>query len=135
MTNEQQRVGIFLEELNEHYSNHTEISRIEFLGEYIFDFDTYDSAVCEKFATEMLDTIRAIATGKTSEYQADNYLTYLTMVNMPFLKDKLEWGMYIQGAWFCLDNPCTVKNTYIVIQEGREDIRAFIEALLQFATL
>lgn len=78
------------------------LSKLEFLSETIFDFTTYDSEISEMFARNMLEVIECILKNKTFEYQKEpkNYLNYLTMVNMPFLVKKLNWGGSIRGAWF-----------------------------------
>jgi hypothetical protein len=77
-------------------------SKLAFLGSNIFDFTTYDSAMDELFAKKMIEVIDCIIKSKTFEYQNKeaNYINYLTMVNMPFLNGKLEWGTSIRGAWF-----------------------------------
>lgn len=77
-------------------------SRIEFAGSTVFDFTTYDGAMDVYFAKKMLEVIDCILHNKTFEYQKEesNYVNYLTMVNMPFLQDKLDWGTSIRGAWF-----------------------------------
>lgn len=78
-------------------------NKLEFIGNHIFGFTTYDSNIDELFAGKMIKVIQAILDRKTFEYidkGEDNYINYLTMVNMPFLKDKLEWGTSIRGAWF-----------------------------------
>jgi len=77
-------------------------SKLAFLGSDIFDFTTYDGAMDELFAKKMIEVIDCILNGKTFDYQNDeaNYINYLTMVNMPFLNGKLEWGTSIRGAWF-----------------------------------
>lgn len=77
-------------------------NRNQFLGSYIFDFTTYDNDLDEYFAKKMIEVINAILTQTTFDYIKDesNYLNYITMCNMPFLKNKLEWGASIRGAWF-----------------------------------
>ena len=77
-------------------------NKLQFLGNYIFNFTTYDSYIDELFAYKMIEVIECILYGTTFKYQEnrDNYLNYLTMVNMPSLKDKIEWGSSIRGAWF-----------------------------------
>jgi hypothetical protein len=68
-------------------------NKLEFLGEHIFDFTTYDGDMSERFAISMLSVISAISAKNTFDYIADedNYVKYLTMVNMPFLADKITW--------------------------------------------
>ena len=96
--------------LEELYQSSKEIecppdNKLMFLGSNIFKFTTYDGAVDELFAKKMIEVIDCILNKKTSEYHKygenqANYLNYLTMVNMPFLADKLEWGTSIRWAWF-----------------------------------
>lgn len=80
-------------------------NKLMFLGSDIFNFTTYDGAIDELFAKKMIEVIECILNKQTSEYHKHgenqaNYLNYLTMVNMPFLADKLEWGTSIRSAWF-----------------------------------
>jgi len=74
-------------------------SRLDFIGETIFDFTMYDGDASERFAKKMIEVIESIINRTTFDYQTSNYDDYLTMVNMPFLVDKLEWGGSIRGAW------------------------------------
>lgn len=87
-------------------------NKLQFLGDTIFDFTTYDSDIDEVLATRMIEVLDAILNRYTHEYQKDEskYLNYLIMVNMPFLVDKLNWGTSIRGAW--LDSGR--RNDYII---------------------
>jgi hypothetical protein len=52
---------------------------------------------------QTLEVCEVILNGKTVAYinESDaNYKNYITIVNMPFLRGKLEWGTSIRGAWF-----------------------------------
>ena len=72
------------------------LSKLEFLSCYIFDFTTYDSGMDKIFAQKMLDVIECILNKTNFQYieaSNENYLNYLTMINMPFLKDKLDWAI------------------------------------------
>ena len=83
--------------------NYEDLSRLAFVGGMIFNFTTYDSSIDEILATKMLEVIEAILNKNTFEYiegSEENYMNYLTMVNMPFFKYKLSWGTSIRGAWF-----------------------------------
>ena len=83
--------------------NYEDLSKLAFVGGMIFDFTTYDSSIDEILAKKMLEVVEAILNKTTFEYIKvgdDNYLNYLTMVNMPFLDGKLSWGTSIRGAWF-----------------------------------
>ena len=78
-------------------------NKYQFLGSTVFDFTTYDSEMDELFAKNMLEVIECILNRTTFEYQAiskEKYVNYLTMVNMPFLNEILEWSGSIRGAWF-----------------------------------
>ena len=75
--------------------------KLEFIGSVVFDMDTYDGEMDIHFAKKMIEVLQIIINKENFEYikNKDNYLNYLTMVNMPFLKDKLEYGTSIRGAW------------------------------------
>ena len=80
-------------------------NKMAFIGSYIFNFTTYDGSMDELFATKMIEVIDCIVNNKTFDYHKSgenklNYINYLTMVNMPFLKEMIEWGGSIRGAWF-----------------------------------
>ena len=79
-------------------------NKMAFIGNYIFNFTTYDGAIDELFAKKMIEVIDCIVNDKTFDYHKHgedeaNYINYLTMVNMPFLKNMIEWGTSIRGAW------------------------------------
>jgi hypothetical protein len=77
-------------------------SRLEYLGEHIFNFTTYESEYSELIAKKALEVCTAISKGETFEYikEPEGRLWYLLMVNMPFFSDKLEWGTSVRGAWW-----------------------------------
>lgn len=79
-----------------------ELSRLEYLSEYIFDFTTYEDEMAELFAEKMIQVCKAISEKTTWEYIATNEgrMWYLLMVNMPFMSDRIEWGTSIRGAWW-----------------------------------
>jgi len=112
------------------------LSKLEFLSCYIFDFTTYDSGMDKIFAQKMLDVIECILNKTNFQYikaSNENYLNYLTMINMPFLKDKLDWGTSIRGAWFNLDNDCSIRLDEILIPKGADKIELFMGELLKWA--
>jgi len=107
-------------------------SKMEFLGVAIFDFNTYDGTMDVLFSEKMIEVLECILNRTTFEYQEDKekYINYLTMVNMPFLIGKLEYGSSIRGAWF--DNFKTYKLDcdQLIIQKG--ELSEFIKQLIEW---
>lgn len=121
-------------------------SRLEYLSDHIFDFETYDSEKAERFAVMALDVCQAIQQRKTFEYIEDptRYMTFLLMVNMPFFSRRLNWGTSVRGAWWDTSPPNqTELDAYGLWLNDRQvteplklatdDWRQFIDALLDFA--
>jgi len=109
-------------------------TKYHYLAENIFEFTTYDEDVDMLWAMQMVDVCEAIISHNTHKYQKesnDNYLTYLTMVNMPFLVDKLDWGTSIRGAWF--DERHSFEVTALGIVVSSSDTKEFIADLIAFA--
>lgn len=100
-------MGKFIEILDKNFSEQSDMGielkcKMEYLGSVVFDFTTYDSEIYVLFAEHMIPVVKCILERNTFEYQesAIQYVNYLSMVNVPFLHDKLEWGTSIRGAWF-----------------------------------
>jgi hypothetical protein len=84
-------------------TEHVQGDKLLYLGDCVFDFITYVDEYSKHFAAAMLRTLQRIQDGTNFDFiqaSEENHLEYLTMVNMPFLKDRLEWGTSIRGAWF-----------------------------------
>ena len=81
-----------------------ELERLEFLADDIFDFTTYESTISSMMAKKAIEVCKAISDKKTFDYidSEEGNLWYLIMINMPFFKNKLEWGTSIRGAWWDL---------------------------------
>jgi hypothetical protein len=79
------------------------VSRLNYLGEYVFKFTTYDSEMGEFFAAVALEVATAITDNATPAF-IDNstmhHKWYLAMVNMPFFSGRLEWGCSVRNAWW-----------------------------------
>lgn len=77
-------------------------SRLEYLGDHIFNFTTDDGEMAELFARKALEVCSAISDRTTFDYikDAEQYRWYLVMVNMPFFADKIECGTSVRGAWW-----------------------------------
>lgn len=75
-------------------------SRLDYVGEYIFNFTTYDSDMSVLFAKKAIEACLAITEKATFEYIKDpeQYKWFLLMCNMPFFQPKLSWGGSIRGA-------------------------------------
>jgi hypothetical protein len=117
-------------------------SRLEYLGDLIFEFTTYDSSMSRLFATKALEVCRAITEQTTFEYIAneEQYRWYLLMCNMPFFVPILEWGSSVRGAWWVptiiLDS-CGLYNEkgdqIRTLTFSRVDWECFVRCMLLFA--
>lgn len=76
--------------------------KAEFLASDVLGLTTYDSAMDYLLVSKIMDVVHAIDTHTTFEYIKDKskYIDYITCVNMPWFKDKLNWGSSIRGAWW-----------------------------------
>ncbi len=77
-------------------------SRLEYLGEQIFDITTYDSEMSALFARKAVEVCFAINNRLTFDFikEPNNYRWFLLMCNIPFFADRLGWGTSIRGAWW-----------------------------------
>ncbi len=109
-----------------------EMGRAEYLGDYIFDFTTYESFMSKLFAKKAIEVCKAITDRETFEYIEDdeNRRWYLIMVNMPFFHPKLDWGGSIRGAWWHFSEPVQISQLdEIPLEDWDNFIRAMIEFL------
>jgi len=58
----------------------------------------------------------------------DNYIQFITMVNMPFLVDKLECGTSIRGAWLDESKEYEIIGTGINVK--KDELKLFISHLI-----
>jgi hypothetical protein len=107
-------------------------TKMEFLGATIFNFTTYDGEIDILFAEKMIEVLECILNGTTFAYQAnkDKYINYLTMVNMPFMTEKLEWGTSIRGAWFNDYYRYEIDYDRLIIEKG--ELTEFIKQLIEW---
>jgi len=132
--------------LRDENPNGTSQSRAAYLGDYIFDFTTYDDQKSEEFGIKALEVCRAISTRKTFEYIADteNYRWFLLMVNMPFFSRRLNWGTSVRGAWWDTSTPNEIEldadalwldgnQLTEPLKLSTEQWQEFINAMLDFA--
>ena len=130
-------MGKFIKILDENYKKQAEMgieldTKMEYLGRVIFDFTTYDGAIDVLFAERMIPVLKCILNRTTFEYQKDEKqnVNYLTMVNMPFLVDKLDWGGSIRGAWF--DNWQEYEIDCGRIEIKKQELEIFITDLIEW---
>lgn len=101
----------------------------------LFGFTTYDSSIDKLLSENMIEVLECILQKKTFDYldkSPENYLNYLNMVNMPFLKEKLEWGTSIRGAWFDEYRKGNIENG-VNIEAPMSEINSFIESVIVWA--
>jgi hypothetical protein len=109
------------------------ITKSKYLGDSIFDFVTYDDNMTNLFVNKMIQVLESILEQKTYDYineSEDNYLNYLTMVNMPFLAEKIDWSTSIRGAWFDKLKEYEVDCSKIIIE--KQEIKIFIKELIDW---
>jgi len=98
----------YLELLNHSYEMNkvyrSDLGRLEFIADNIFDFATYENIVSSLMAKKCLEVCKAISDRTTFDYifNAEDNQWYLIMVNMPFLQGKISWGSSIRGAFWDL---------------------------------
>lgn len=120
-------------------------SRLDYVGEYIFNFTTYDSKVSELFAYKAIEVLIAINNRTTYYYieNKSNYKWFLLMCNMPFFIERIEWGFSIRSAWWITKTRNKIKLETTGLYEGDKQITtemefneeswiAFTTALIEF---
>ena len=119
-------------------------SRLNWLSEYIFDFDTYETKYSELFARYAIDVCKAINDGETFEFirDNDNRMWFLIMCNMPFFKKRITWGTSIRGAFWDSGTALTL-NSCGLYHDGEQIIcditfsdeswAEFVDELIKFA--
>jgi hypothetical protein len=133
--------------LEEGYEAIASTDRLEYLGDYIFDFTTYDGQMAELFARRALEVCAAISDKTTFDYikDAEQYRWYLVMVNMPFFTDKIEWGTSVRGAWWGEPPHSKIKldtcglwldgeQVQAAMEFTRDEWELFIAAMREFAS-
>lgn len=118
-------------------------SRLDFLGDYIFRFQTDDSEMSAKFARLALDVCQAITDGKTFEYIEDKgrYAIYLLLLNTTFFADRHSCGGSIRGAWWETQPAQKLFSCALYVGDEQvtdweftpEEWEAFVRAMIAFA--
>ncbi len=115
-------------------SSEVKPTKLQFAGDELFEFTTYDSGIDGLFASKMTEVIEVLINHKNFEYiqSKEKYINYLLMVNMPFLTNKIEWGTSIRGAW--IDDVDFSETVYQIgnIEVKKEDIKVFLTDLINW---
>jgi len=131
----------FLKEIEQCYKDDLDyhdhiIGKLEWLGNIVFDFVTYDANMDRKWAQKMIEVLSCIIEGKTFDYQdksQDNYENYLTMVNMDFLSGLLDWGTSIRGAWIEIYGNKKFDFVNGRIDVDQSELKDFINSIILFS--
>lgn len=100
----------YLKLLKDGFKNHfrsddkledTKDNRGDFLCDYIFNLAVEDTDLSIFYASVIIDVCKALLNRTTFDYIKDeqNYKYYILVLNLPFFKDIIEWGVSIRGAW------------------------------------
>lgn len=127
----------YSKELNPDYWK--DATKIEFLSSEIFNIVTYENNVSSFLGYKILEICKNISNNTTFEYIKDeeNNFYYLTLINLPFLMEKIEWGGSVRGAWWDwgikLDADLCYKGEDIRLTfETGEEWKEFVDAMLEF---
>jgi hypothetical protein len=73
---------------------------------YIFQLTTYDYDISKKLVRDFVRVCKAITERNTFNLISDeaDYLTFITIVNMPLFSQRLDWGTSIRGCWWVHDD-------------------------------
>ncbi len=118
-------------------------SRLEYLADHILNFTTYEQEMSEMFAGRAVLVCDAISRSKTFELVKDDteLMWFLLMCNMPFFKDRLNWGGSIRGAWWETQPPQKLFSCALYVGDEQitdweftpEEWEAFVRAMIAFA--
>lgn len=124
----------------EEYS-HLSPTKLAFIATELFEFTTYEYEIAELMAKKAIEVCQAVSEGKTFDYikTEEGHLWYLIMVNMPFFKDKIDWGTSIRGAWWgyygdIKINGCALTGEFEMSFKDAESWMSFITAVIEFPT-
>lgn len=129
-----------LEILNDSYErDELSDSRLDYLGDTLFEFITYEDEYSELFATKALEVWDAISSKTTFDFIDDpeNRKWFLLMCNMPFFAKRINWGSSVRAAFWDLspsvDRPAVFwelpKDTFNT-EESWEELRLAVHAFI-----
>ena len=76
--------------------------KYQWLVEEVFNLDTYDYGLSEKYAKAILEVMKVIRDRKNFEYIVDEekYSQFILVCNLLKQYNYIDWGTSIRGAWF-----------------------------------
>lgn len=113
-----------------------ETTRLDWLGNFVFDFTTYDDDISELFGAKAVDFCKAVQDRTTFTYIEDpeNYRWFLLMANMSFFADRLNWGTSVRGAfWDFEQRPVFLASHQLTFKDDVE-WKLFVAAIIEFAS-
>lgn len=131
----------FTEKLTHDKETESITAVIDFLAVCIFKLFTYESEINAILVRQTLSVCQALVDDCTHEYvkQSPNHLlTYATVLHMPFLCNRVEWGESILDACLC-DCQYFISNITVGTMEtdaldfNDEGWTAFVTGVLLFA--
>lgn len=107
----------------------------------LLGYTTYDAGVDIELAPRFIAVLKSILNGSSYgfiEISRQNYLDYLQVVNLPFLKNRLDWGTSIRGVW--IRKPCEVINLakILPVSDGScqdvtfHDFESYVKGIIQY---
>ena len=107
---------------------------IVFLSDTVFGFTTYNSRISAILCGKMVGAIRAILSDNLPQYIEDNIIDFTTMINMPFLDDRIDWGTSLNSVHFDINHGRTEFYEIGLIIEKME-LNEFMRAVVEFYDL
>ena len=95
-------INLLKDGFKQHFVQNTTESKARFLVENIFELAVEDDELSAFYCSIIIDVCKALLNRTTYDYIKDeqNYKYYILVLNLPFFKDIIEWGVSIRGAWF-----------------------------------
>jgi len=130
--------------------------RTIFLADSVFGLYVYDDIFLERLGFDMLEVIASIHTNGIKDeqmlrhmidYSDNDKYKYYSMINTPFLVDKVEWGISVRQSYFDTGSEYTIEGNIpkVINAEGVEtdlsihipipEINHFIHALLEWSAI
>lgn len=128
-------------------------SRLDWVGEAIFGFTTYDYTLNELYTRKALEACKVINDGTVIEYILDNvnYCWFVLLLQLEFFSSRINWEESIRGSYWNIlgHRPGYKKKNYLssshfyddmeqiegVVFSSDEEWKIFLNAVIEFSTL